>query len=255
MKKQLSAKKIMRNAKSLEKVYYYDTIDSTNDEAKRLVNTFSGNFLVIASHQTKGRGRWNRSFFSPSGSGLYFSLVLRPSIPTEKCALVTVATAVAVAEEVEKFSGKKADIKWVNDIFIDGKKCVGILTESIFENGKPLSVIIGVGINLTTADFPDEIKEKAGNIGEVDRNALVSAICDKIACFVENLEEKKFMSGYASRCFLLEKEVSVYDKITDETFTARAEEIDEEGRLIVVRNGERLVLSSEEVSLKVSNEQ
>ncbi len=252
MKKQLSAKKIMKLANSLEKVYYYDTIDSTNDEAKRLINTFSGNFLVIASHQTKGRGRWNRNFFSPGGSGLYFSLVLRPAIPTEKCALVTVAAAVAVAEEVEKFSGKRADIKWVNDIYVGGKKCVGILTESIFEKDKPLSIIVGVGINLTTSDFPDEIKEKAGNIGEVDRNAMVAAICDKIACFVENIEEKKFMNEYVRRCFLLGKDVTVYDKIVDKIYTAKAQEIDEEGRLVVACNGERLVLSSEEVSLSVS---
>ncbi len=245
----ISVKKIQKLSSSLKKIVYFDCIDSTNTVAKQLIREgVTEKTLIIASEQTAGRGRRNRSFYSPADSGVYFSLILTLDVPVEKTVLATTAAAVACAEAIEELSAKKALIKWINDVYVDGKKCVGILTESVYEQGKPLSIIIGIGINVSTEDFPSEIRDKAGNVGSVDKNLLVARICDKIVSLCYNDKLGKHLDEYKKRCFVLGRMVEVVGK---ERYFAMARGIDELGRLIVEKNGEIIYLCNEEVSVLI----
>ncbi|HRM19631.1 MAG: biotin--[acetyl-CoA-carboxylase] ligase, partial [Trichococcus flocculiformis] len=168
------------------RVIAHKTIDSTNLEAKRIVNedpTFEG--VILSEEQTKGRGRLGRVFYSPSESGLYMSLVLRPVADLDNATLITTAAAVAVCQAIETLTGKKPQIKWVNDIFLDGRKVCGILTEGIMdmESRTIGTIILGIGLNFREpeTDFPDEIQSIAGTLFDkknaaVTRNQMVAEI-------------------------------------------------------------------------------
>ncbi len=150
-------------------VTYYDTIDSTNEEAKRLAAKSLEDRILIANHQTAGKGRKGRSFHSPSGTGLYITLLLHPNMALSKLTGVTAITAVAAAKAVDKvvFDGvDTCKIKWVNDLFLNERKVSGILTEvySSMEDESESYLIIGIGFNVyePKAGFPKEIKKIAG---------------------------------------------------------------------------------------------
>lgn len=143
------------------------TVDSTNDELKRraAAGCPTGTVLV-AERQTGGKGRLGRSFYSPPRGGLYMSLLLRPALPASECMAVTACTAVAVAAAAEQICGRRAEIKWVNDIMMDGKKLCGILTEGALsaETGLFDYLVVGIGVNVASAGFPEELRE----VGDVD---------------------------------------------------------------------------------------
>ena len=141
----------------------FDTIDSTNTEAANQARQGSGEGLcIIASQQTAGRGRHGRTWVSEKDSGLYFSIVLRPKIEARFLSLITLMAGVAVHDTLKEF-GLKPDIKWVNDILIGHKKISGILAETV-ETSTGLAVVVGIGVNLTSRNFPDEIAETATSI-------------------------------------------------------------------------------------------
>jgi len=141
----------------------FDTIDSTNTEAAKQAKLGAAEGLSIVAHQqTAGRGRHGRTWVSEKDSGLYFSIVLRPKIATRFLALITLMTGVAVHDTLKEF-GLKPDIKWVNDILIGDKKVSGILAETV-ETLTGLAVVVGIGVNLTSRNFPDEIAETATSI-------------------------------------------------------------------------------------------
>ena len=143
----------------------FDELDSTNNYLKKLGSQGEKeNQLVIAESQTCGRGRMGRSFYSPNGTGIYFSLLLHPKISAEKSLFLTVMAAVSVAETVMKYNKNDVKIKWVNDIYIDGKKVCGILTEGAINSDKMLDyAVVGIGINVVEPEngFPDVIKDIA----------------------------------------------------------------------------------------------
>ena len=139
--------------------YHFDEIESTNDFAKEKAKTENSNFTVTASLQTKGRGRKGRTFFSPKGAGLYLSIAVNLNISFEEFPKITTYTAVCVARAIEKLTSLKIDIKWVNDLYVNGKKLCGILTEGSFSGEKTYFVIIGIGVNLLKSSFPEEIKD------------------------------------------------------------------------------------------------
>ena len=150
---------------------HYETLDSTNEEARRLHSPHGTDYLILADGQTAGRGRRGRSFFSPSGTGLYLSLLLHPEMEFSKLTSVTATAAVAVSLAIDRvcFSGEdRTKIKWVNDIFLDGRKLCGILTEAHTspEDSSENYLVIGIGINLLppSSGFPKEIKNTAGTI-------------------------------------------------------------------------------------------
>lgn len=239
----------------------FDVLDSTNTllKEKAKAGDKEGK-VVIAKEQTKGRGKLSRTFFSPKNSGIYMSILLKPDMKAEKASLITAMTSVAVAEAIEEVSGKNAKIKWVNDIYIDGKKVCGILTESGL---KPLSIdvaycVVGIGINLKPAEtgFPDEISKIAGAVfnneeySEEKREKIISLILDKMRKYYKVFSEGAYKEEYKKRSCLLGKEISVSDGT--ETKKAIAMDIDDDCRLIVkFDDGNQKALISGDVTIKI----
>lgn len=150
----------------------FDSIDSTNTEALKQARLAANEGLcIVASEQTAGRGRHGRAWISPPDAGLYFSVVLRPKIATKFLSLITLMTGVAVHDTLVEV-GIKPDIKWVNDILVNERKISGILAETA-ETSKGLAVVVGVGINIRSSNFPVEIASLATSI-EAETNTLVS---------------------------------------------------------------------------------
>lgn len=235
-------------------VYYLDTTGSTNKDAKTIASEGAAlPYVVTCSMQTGGRGRLGRTFESPSG-GVYFSLVMdgrRIKTPD----LVTVASAVAVSEVMERLTGEKTSIKWVNDIYIRGKKAVGILTEGIInmEENRLDKVVIGCGINLKTreSDLSDEVKAVATSFypdgkSSVSR-ALVIAECSKR---IYEIMDEDFLPLYREKCFVLGKRIYVVKG--DVRTPATALGIDDMGHLVVEYDDlRRESLSSGEISIRL----
>lgn len=241
------------------KVIVLDDIDSTNNYLKKLAEDGEKeNTVVIAKHQSGGKGRMGRSFFSPK-SGLYMSILLRPNFSAEKSLFITTATAVAVSEAIDSLSDKKSSIKWVNDVFIDTKKVCGILTEASidFETGGLSYAVVGLGVNLYhPADgFPDDIKNIAGTVFNKEINGdekakFAAEIINGFFAIYNNFENNDFMKKYKSKSFVLGKKINVIKG--DKKTPATAIDIDDEARLLVeYENGERENLFSGEVSIKL----
>ena len=150
-------------------IFLYDTLESSNRTAKTLaLEGAPHGTMVLAGQQTAGRGRLGRRFESPAGKGVYLSLVLRPSLPMTEAQAVTVSAAVAVCRAVKKLCGLELGIKWVNDLYYNGKKVCGILTEAgaDLESGQLEWLVVGIGLNLTSRpeDWPEELRPIAGSL-------------------------------------------------------------------------------------------
>ncbi|OCA90907.1 biotin--[acetyl-CoA-carboxylase] ligase [Bacillus sp. FJAT-27225] len=166
-------------------IHYFNSVDSTQKIALKLAaeKTHDGT-LVVADEQTEGRGRMDRKWHSPSGTGIWMSLIVRPDIPLQKAPQLTLLTAVAVVRGVEAATGLAPEIKWPNDILANGKKLTGILTELQAEADRIHSVIIGIGINVNQkgSDFPSELRDLATSIAaetgtEHSRAGLIREFC------------------------------------------------------------------------------
>lgn len=237
----------------------FETLPSTNLKLKELaVNGAKEGTIIIANTQTQGRGRFTRRFFSPDSTGLYMSLLVRPKTSPADALLITTATAVAVAEAIDNYTDKKAQIKWVNDILLDGKKVCGILTESGLNTQTGLLdfAVVGIGVNISTPSslFPDDIKEIAGSIFKEE----IPYINEKIAAeIIKNffkyyyvLEEKSYLSAYKERSAIIGKKINVIRNTT--SIPAIALDIDDYCRLKVKYDtGEEAFLSSGEISIKL----
>lgn len=236
----------------------YKTIESTNSEAKLLaVQNAEHGTIVVSEEQTKGRGRFGRDFFSPSDSGIYMSIILKPKLNMENAVLITTAAAVAICDAIEKFTNKVSRIKWVNDIFIGDRKVCGILTEAVtnFESGMMESVIVGIGINVKTKneDFPLELQDTAGSIFNDDdtfiRNQLAAEIINNVLKISMTLEDKSFMQIYKERSLILGEQI-LYKK-NNNWYEGHALDIDDFGGLVVyTSDGQKITLNSGEVSVK-----
>lgn len=174
--------------------------------------------VAVAEEQTDGRGRRGRAFYSPPGTGLYMSVLLRPRENAEAALQITTAAAVAVAEAVEELSGRQAQIKWVNDVLLDGKKVCGILTEASLdvESGGLNYAILGIGVNVLPprGGFPDELQEIAGAVFErFDqpdlRCRLAAAILDRFALRYRTLGSEDCFEEYRRRSLVLGRRVTV----------------------------------------------
>lgn len=188
------------------KIIKKDVVTSTNDVLKKDAEKYESGTVLCAKEQTHGKGRSRRSFYSPP-TGLYFSVLLKgeqinPSV-------MTVLAAVAVMKGIHDTFGIKMQVKWVNDVFYDGKKVCGILTEGAFEKGKLKHAIIGIGINISTKIFPDEIKNTAGSLGEnTNKNdELLSKILDNFSYEIQNFSDGKFLEFYKKNCLTLGRKV------------------------------------------------
>ena len=250
-------------------LFVCDVLDSTNLEARRLVlgegdASVRTPAVVICRQQTAGRGRLGRSFFSPRDDGLYLSVVIQPDFDISRSSMVTVAAAAATSEAIDEICRCKSQIKWVNDIYLEGKKVCGILTEATtdFETGQIDSLIIGIGINTSERSFPPELKDIAGSVSEEGLNGhekalLTAAVIEKVVRYTKNLSG--FMDSYRSRSLVLGKKITVYTGTyrKDPTLElggrpAFAAEIDDRGGLVVeYEDGSRETLTSGEVSIRL----
>ena len=233
----------------------YEETDSTNRVAKELAAKGAAEgTLVLAKRQSGGKGRLGRSFFSPEG-GIYMSMILRPDIPAERALLITTCAAVAVARAIERVSDAVAGIKWVNDIFVNGKKVCGILAEAGLnpDSAVPDYVVLGIGINVKKQSVPLELKEIVGCLEDTGQTVLkedlIVAVWEEFEKLYRNLSTAVFMEEYKERSILLGREVTVLAAEGD--FRAVVTNIDKEGHLVIQRNGQEEILSSGEVSVRL----
>lgn len=247
---------IVRRLNCDVEVRVYDSVDSTNDEAKRYSSDLSRPVLYIAGEQTAGRGRKGHSFCSPRNTGLYMSLAL-PVSDFADTHLVTCAAAVAVCEAIEYDFGRQLSIKWVNDIYKHRRKAGGILTEIISdENNKPVSVVIGIGLNLNSA-LPDELWDIATNIFDYPQeNHTGTIVREKTAASITNLICEYFSSSDHNSVLEKYKELNIcvggliiYNR-DGVTHYAEGVDIDPDGGLIIKEDGELITLRSGEVSVQ-----
>jgi len=186
-------------------IYIEQSAGSTNDIAKALAADGAAHgSLVIADEQTGGRGRFKRSFHSPGGRGLYMSVILRLSRRLPETAPVTIAAALAVCRSVKRLTGLSPMIKWVNDVFVDGKKVCGILTETSAEPSETYTsaVIVGVGINVDAGDgdFPEALRGSAGSLyprgdAGISRNALAASVVNELLALCARLYPERNGAG------------------------------------------------------------
>ena len=234
------------------------TVTSTNAVLKEKADGLSEGTVLIASEQISGRGRFTRKFYSPSGSGIYMSIFLRPSLSAADSVLITTAAAVAVSLAAEELSGRKTGIKWVNDVLIGGKKVCGILTEAALdiESGKLNYAVLGIGLNAYEPDggFPDEIKEIAGAIFEKRSDSLKNKLAAKVLTyffrFYDTLDRRDFLKIYRERSIVTGKKILVVS--ADKKIPATAIGIDGDCRLeVLYDDGRREFLSSGEISTEL----
>ena len=228
------------------------TTNSTNDDAKEYIGK---NTVVIAENQDKGRGRLNRTFYSPKGKGIYMSMLINPNLSISDGVKITTFIAVAVAKSIEKLTNLTVGIKWVNDLYINGKKVCGILTEagSDFQNNKLKYAVCGIGINCYGLDFPLEISNIATSLekegAKVDRNALIAEIINQTINIEEEILSGNYLAEYKNRLIMLNKEITVYTGGYE--YKATAVDVTENGGLVVIKNGEKITVNSGEVSIKL----
>ncbi len=237
-----------------------DTVDSTNEEIKRraLAGAEAG-LVVTAETQTGGKGRRGRSFQSLSGKGLYLSVLLKPNVPLDQVSQLTAWTAVAVCRAIEEVCGVRPQIKWPNDVLVDGKKLCGILTEMGVEaeTGALGYVVVGMGTNVsqTEEDFGPELCDLATSLhllgAEVTRRELALALIAELdrmnAAFPHGREE--YFDAYTRRCVTLGREVLLIRG--DGTTQATAERLTGAFQLVVRRpDGTEETVSSGEVSVR-----
>ena len=234
-----------------------DTVDSTNNYAKRLIaDGCTEDALIAANEQTDGRGRLGRSFYSPKNTGVYMTFLLHTDLKLADAVTVTTAASVAVVRAINKLTGKTPEIKWVNDVYLNGRKLCGILTEAIsdFETGIARSLIIGIGINISTTDFPEEISDRAGSLGtdRPVRSALIAAVANELTALrKENFAGSSFIDDYKRRSMIVGKEIDFY--INGAKQSGTAVDIDDKGGLMVrLCSGETITLSSGEVTVRLT---
>ncbi|MBE6679291.1 MAG: biotin--[acetyl-CoA-carboxylase] ligase [Ruminococcaceae bacterium] len=236
-------------------ISYFDTVTSTNDIAKALAkNGATEGTVIVANHQSAGRGRMGKSFMSPEGTGLYMSVILRPKFPPESSLLITTAAAAAVAKTIEKYTTVKPQIKWVNDVYMRGKKVCGILTEGQIRGDNLEFAILGIGVNLMAPQGGfGELETIAGAVFEdddIDKEVFLKEILNAFFAYYKNLEEKPHYHDYVSRDMLCGKKVSVIQG-GKELYTATVCGIERDFSLTVEHGGKKENLASGEVSVKI----
>ncbi|MBQ0059658.1 MAG: biotin--[acetyl-CoA-carboxylase] ligase [Lachnospiraceae bacterium] len=246
-----------------DRLIYLESIDSTNNYLKQLAEEGAKDgTVVIANEQTKGKGRRGRQFLSLKDKGIYFSILLRPNCKPSDMATITAWTAVAIAKAITDATGLAPDIKWVNDLLMQGRKIAGILTEMSIEaeSGAIDNVIIGIGINAnqTLEDFPEELQQIAGSIAmasghQVPRAKLAACMAVEMAKLTDAwpAEKEAYLNAYRQHCITTtDQDIDVI--VGDKRRPARALSIcDDFSLLVEYENGSRENLSSGEVSTRL----
>lgn len=271
------------NYSETQKVVFYESIDSTNEAAKRLAKDAKDGTLVVADHQSAGKGRKGREWISPAGKNLYFSLLLKPTFSPDKASMLTLVMAVAVKRAIDELCAgadvleagadaapcsdstaeaqdEKAEalqIKWPNDIVARGKKLAGILTEMQLAGSSIDYVIIGVGVNVKKQNFPQESCAHATDIEttfdkEISRKELLAKIrqhfADAYACFLETLDLSGLLTEYNKALVNAGRPVKGFDPAGG--FTGVAKGINEKGELMVQTDKGVINVYAGEVSVR-----
>ena len=222
-------------------------------------------YLVIAESQSGGKGRMGRAFFSPPHSGVYITYVLRPDVLAERAVMITSMAAVAVARAIEALADVDVKIKWVNDLYINGKKVCGILCEAgmDFESGALEYAALGIGVNVAAMEFPPELRDIATSVenecgAPVSRSRLIAEISNQLEALYGDIETGGFMAESRKRSNVIGHEVLVLRG--NERYRAKAVDIDERGSLVVrtpegvrrlnsesMRHAQRVTLLNEEI--------
>ncbi len=238
-------------------VEVFDQVSSTNTFLKEKAADLPDWHVAVAGSQSEGRGRTGRSFFSPKGSGVYLSVLLRPDVPITNSGHLTAAAAVAACQAIETCTDAHPEIKWVNDVFVNGKKVCGILTEASvnFETGLPDWIVTGIGFNVYQPEngFPSEIAEIAGAITECRqkhlRARLAAAFIDNFYDICSSLPVEDLYKEYKRRCFIIGKAIYILRGM--ERIPAIALDIDRDfGLKVRCEDGKMEVLSAGEVSIR-----
>jgi len=265
--------KLLENDDSLSKQLIYEnlsttflgrsmtllsTVHSTNQYLREInLATVDNGYTVVADEQTLGRGRRDRVFLSNKGDGIYFSFLLKLNDIKQDIRLFTICTAVAVSRAIEKICNIKADIKWVNDIYCNGKKICGILTEAMLsvELQELDSIIVGIGINTNTVaseikNFATSIQEETGICGI--RNQLIAEILNQFEMvyfdYTKQNKKQDIIQYYQSRLFIIGNEIAVTEQ--GNAFLATVMGVDENGGLIVKNaSGEMQTITTGEIQL------
>ena len=255
----LSAQGVKKHLNREFQVNFSPSVDSTNTVLRSLAEQGAAEgTVVIAGEQTGGRGRMGRAFYSPGGSGIYLSLLLRPvNADPRQTVTLTAAAAVALCQAMEAVSGAEPQIKWVNDIFLNGRKVSGILSEAAFglESGVPEYVVVGVGINVYTPEggFPPELAEIAGALWDRPvpggKNRLAAEFLNRFWLLYAASDPSAYLPDYRRRSLVVGKDITVI--LGGRETSAHALGIDENCRLLVrYESGETAALSYGEVRIR-----
>lgn len=239
------------------RLHLLEEVDSTNTLAKRLGEQGAANGTVIlAKKQSAGKGRQGRSFFSPEG-GIYLSCLFRPQLRLQDSLKMTLCAAVAVCRAVEQVCHKQLEIKWVNDLFYQGKKVCGILTEASanFESGYVDYVVIGIGVNLCLPTIPESLQDIAIGLYENTvpsvKTQLTATILNELNTLIQNPSNSSIMEEYRQYSMMIGKQIEVLSGGT--TGLATVQKILDDGRLQVqYPDGKLACLSSGEVSIRLT---
>lgn len=235
-----------------DELFYFEhlsEVTSTNTVAKQYkIRDTSKNWLIVSDCQTAGYGRFGRHFYSPKESGIYFTFTLpsRFNITENDC--LTFLAALAIATEIEERTSKSPAIKWVNDIYLHGKKVAGILAESTFFPVGNQNLMVGIGINISRSETekePHDLHNKRGFVYEETKELTVEdkkdwavSIVRRILAMVEDKKTSDYLKTYQSKCLTLNKKISW--KKNGETMVGRAQKLTAYGQLVVSMENNRV---------------
>lgn len=252
-------KSLMHTDWVAKEVLYFDTIDSTNTKAQELAEKgYPSGTLVVADKQESGKGRRGRSWVSPSGTGIFMTLMIKPDINPNNASMLTLVAALAVAKAITSVTGEEALIKWPNDIVVNGKKVCGILTEMNAQFDYINHIVVGIGINVHNESFPEEISQMASSLmieagGKRFHRAQI--IAETMAyfeqyydTFLKTQDLSALVREYDELLVNRNKSVRVLDP--KEPFDGKAMGITPKGELIVDTWESRKLVSSGEVSVR-----
>ena len=239
----------------------YQLIDSTNNAAKRLaLEGAAHGTAVLAEQQSGGKGRRGRSFYSPPGTGLYLTVILKPARNIQQSMLVTAAAAVAVTRALHRLGGIDSQIKWVNDVYLNGRKICGILAEAVtnLEDGAIEYVVVGIGVNLVSPSkgYPEELRSKITSVQaetgiRLSRNQLAGEIISQLLELTAQNDGSGFLEEYRARSCVLGRAVNIFSPAGESHGTAL--DITPEGHLVVrLNDGSITTLSSGEITIRTT---
>lgn len=255
----LNPQNIYRNLKTKfigKNVLHFETIDSTNDYAKKIGNELRDGSVIISEEQTKGKGRLGRVWESKAGEGIWISIILKPNIIPNKAPFITLIAGASIVKALN-ILGVDAKIKWPNDITINNKKLSGILTELSAEIERVNYIVVGIGMNVKDTDFEEELKDKATSLYKENYNVSRVDIVKEILCqfeklyldYIEKDDKKEVLDICRQYSAIINKEIYVIKNDQKELVDCIG--INEEGNLIIKnKDGNLEEIMSGEVSIR-----